>query len=163
MLETIRRPTVEVLLVAMLALGACDDGGDDSMESAADSSSQPFSCADETRADAFAVDLSKMDATTTVTIVDAVPAEPVRGDNTWIVRLTDASGSPLAGASLDVKPWMPDHGHGSPVEEQITELEGGEYEITSLNLFMAGYWEVTIELSEAEGGAEAVMFALCVD
>jgi hypothetical protein len=58
---------------------------------------------------------------------------------------------------------MPDHGHGSPVEEQVEALGGGEYRITPLNLFMAGVWEVTLEMTGADDVTDEVVFTVCVD
>ena len=98
-----------------------------------------------------------------VTIVDAMPAVPARGDNTWTVRIADAAGAPEEGMVVDLRPWMPDHGHGSPVEEEVTDLGAGEYEATPLNLFMAGFWTVTFDVTDAEGTTDSVVFNVCVD
>lgn len=161
----LHRSSRGILLVsALLVLGACDAEGDDAAMDGAADSSQPFSCDDEARADAFTVDLSKVgEGMAMVTIFDAMPAVPTRGDNVWTVGLADASGAAMPGATLDVRPWMPDHGHGSPVQVVTEELGDGQYEITPLNLFMAGYWEITINVSDAEGGTDSVVFAVCVE
>lgn len=150
-----------ILALAPLALGACEpsdgeDGGD------SDDGMASF-CETDDRADAFSVDLSKMGEHTRVQIVEAVPAQPARGDNTWTVMVTDAGGAPMEGMAVDVKPWMPDHGHGSPVEEEVTDLGAGEYEATPLNLFMAGFWTVTFDVTDAEGATDSVVFNVCVD
>ena len=144
-------------LLALLVLGACesDDTGDDD--------SEPMTCVDDERAEDFPVDLGKTGTGNTVTIVDAMPAIPDRGDNTWTVRITDASGAPEEGMVVSLRPWMPDHGHGSPVEPQITDLGGGEYRIESLNLFMPGLWQVTFGLETPTGESDEVMFSLCIE
>lgn len=157
MLET-RFPLREVVLIAMLGASACDDGQTDD---ANDDAEVPF-CESDDRADAFMVDLRKSGERTTVSIVAASPAEPVRGDNTWTLRLTDTSGTPMEGTTVEAKPWMPDHGHGSPVETHITDLGGGEYELAPLNLFMAGLWTVTFEVT-SDGETDEVVFSVCVD
>ncbi|MEX1367713.1 MAG: FixH family protein [Nannocystaceae bacterium] len=147
-------------LAFVLAMSACDgdDAGDDA------SNDGPASiCDDEDRVDDFVVNLAKDGARHTVTLVQAEPAEPIRGDNAWTVMITDASGAAMEGIALDARPWMPDHGHGSAVEESVTELGAGEYEIEPLNLFMAGLWEVTLVLTDADGEADEVMFAVCVE
>jgi hypothetical protein len=160
MLEPLLRFRAPACLLAVLALGACEDPGDDTAE--AGDESEPLTCEDDERAEAFTVNLAKMGERHTVTIVEAVPAEPIRGDNAWTVMLSDSAGNPEEGATLGLRPWMPDHGHGTPVEAQVTELGAGEYEIRSLNLFMAGLWEVTVELSTPEGEADSVMFSVCI-
>jgi hypothetical protein len=130
-------------LLVVLALGACEDPGDDTAE-AGDDEPDPLTCEDDDRADAFTVDLAKTGERHTVTIVDAMPAEPVRGDNTWTIQLVDGDGNPQ-------------------VEATVTELGEGEYEIKSLNLFMAGLWEVTFELSASEEDEpDTVMFSVCI-
>jgi len=148
-------------LALVLALGACEDPGD---ETEAGDDPEPLTCEDDDRADAFTLDLAKTGERHTVTIVDAMPAEPIRGDNVWTIRLADADGNPEEGVTVGPRPWMPDHGHGTPVQAMVTELGDGEYEITPLNLFMAGLWEVSFDLSDSSEGSEpdSVMFAVCI-
>jgi hypothetical protein len=158
-----------VPLLLVVTVGACDSQsnemegelGDDGMELGDDG--MELICDDEDRADAFSVDLTKQGERHTVTIAAATPAQPVRGDNRWTVLVSDAAGSPIEGMTIDAKPWMPDHGHGSPVEEGVTEGGGGEYTMDPLNLFMAGFWAVSIELVDAEGEVDEVMFGVCVE
>jgi YtkA-like len=146
------------VLLAMLGATACDEtSGDDD-----DDAEVPF-CERDDRADAFMVDLRKTGERSTLSIVEASPAEPVRGDNTWRLRLTDASGTPMAGMSVEAMPWMPDHGHGSPVETHISDLGGGEYELAPLNLFMAGFWTVTFAVTSDTGETDELVFSVCVD
>ena len=120
-------------------------------------------CADEDRADDFAVSLTKMGERHTVTLMEAEPADPVRGDNTWTILVTDEAGTPMEGIGVDAKPWMPDHGHGSAVEETVTDLGAGEYTLDPLNLFMAGLWQVTLELTDEDGETDEVMISVCVE
>lgn len=155
-----RLPFIAAPLLCLTLVG-CDgdeDTGDEGNDDAASSV-----CAEETRTDAFAIALAKTGERHTVTVADAMPAEPIRGDNAWTVLVTDASGAAMTGLTMTAAGWMPDHGHGSPVETIVTELGDGEYEMTPLNLFMAGYWEVTVELTDADGTADEVMFAVCVE
>ena len=148
------------VLATVLAVGACEDPGDETAE--AGDESEPLTCEDDDRAEAFTANLAKTGERHTVTIVEAMPAEPTRGDNTWTVMISDGTGKPEEGATLGLHPWMPDHGHGTPVEAQVTELGAGEYEVKSLNLFMAGLWEVTFEVSAAEGDPDSVIFSVCI-
>lgn len=163
MLESPRTPSRgKAWLLALLVLGACEGDGDD-MDDAADDSSEPITCVDDERAEDFTVDMSKMGTGSSVTIVDAMPAMPDRGDNTWTVRIADAAGNPEESMVVSLRPWMPDHGHGSPVEPVITDLGGGEYRIGSLNLFMPGLWQITFNLESPDGAADEVMFSICIE
>jgi YtkA-like len=150
------------LLAVALVLAGCSGDDADPMADGDDDGMASF-CEDEDRADAFAVDLRKTGERYAVTIVQATPAEPVRGDNIWMVRVTDTSGAPMEAMTVDAKPWMPDHGHGTPVEEQVTELGAGEYEVSVLNLFMAGLWRVTLDVTGADDETDSVEFFVCVD
>ena len=94
----------------------------------------------------------------------ADPAPPIKGDNTWVLDFTDLGGQPMAGLTMTAVPMMPDHGHGTPVEAIVTPLETpGQYEITPVNLFMTGYWEVNMELTLSGGEQDALMFGFCVE
>lgn len=147
-------------LLALIVLGACEGDGDDMNDA---DSSEPITCVDDERAEDFTVNLSKMGTGSSVTIVDAMPAMPDRGDNTWTVRIADAAGTPEESMVVSLRPWMPDHGHGSPVEPVITDLGGGEYRIESLNLFMPGLWQITFTLETPAGAADEVMFSICIE
>ena len=137
--------------------GSADDG---STGSGGDDSTMQARCETEDRDDDFALGLAHTGATMQVAIADADPALPIRGDNAWTVAITDSAGAAMTGLELSVGPWMPDHGHGSPVPVNVTELEGGQYLIEPLNLFMAGYWEITVEIADPD---DAVVFKVCVE
>lgn len=139
------------------ATGSADDG---STGSGSDDGTMQARCESEERDDDFALGLAHTGATLQVAIADADPALPIRGDNAWTVAITDSAGAAMTGLDLSVGPWMPDHGHGSPVQVEVTELEGGQYLVEPLNLFMAGYWEITVEIAEPE---DAVVFKVCVE
>jgi hypothetical protein len=119
-------------------------------------------CAADTRTDEYAVGLSKTGTFVTATFVSADPAPPALDDNTWVLSFSDA-GVPLDGLEITVTPTMPDHGHGTPVAAVVTPTgEAGQYSITPINLFMAGYWEIAFDITQ---GAEhdAVVFGFCVE
>jgi hypothetical protein len=163
MIETRFSSLGSAFFVMVLALGACDGGNDDGEMDTGDDDAMMSFCEDEDRADAFTAGLRKTGERATLTVVDAVPAMPGRGDNVWTLAVTDASGAPMEGETLDAKPWMPDHGHGTPVEEQVTDLGGGEYEITSLNLFMPGLWVVTLDVTNADDETDEVVISVCIE
>lgn len=119
---------------------------------------------DDPRIDEFMVGTSVDGERVRVTIVDATPAEPFRGDNAWTVMLTDLSDAPLKDASLEVQPWMPDHGHGTSVGADVTERGEGELHVDPINLWMAGLWEVRFLVTLGdEPTPETVVLTVCVD
>jgi hypothetical protein len=120
-------------------------------------------CELETRDDEFAVGLSKAGAFVTATFVSADPAPPQRGDNSWVVSLSDSNGAALDGLEIAVTPMMPDHGHGTPVVAEVTETgNAGEYSVTPVNLFMVGYWEVAFDVTAGDE-QDTVTFGFCVE
>jgi hypothetical protein len=144
---------------AILAAGffACGDSGGAAPDAA-------YSCDIEDRDDTFAVGLEKVAGTgLRVQLLSAVPAPPARGDNTWQFRLLDAAAQPIAGASIEVTPFMPDHRHGSSIVAVVSEqAEVGVYEVTPINLWMPGLWEVTFDVTPAGGTTDEVVFRFCI-
>lgn len=169
-----------VFLFGHLALFACD-GGDETdshadgdaghdgdtgahAESGETHDEEQGDCAAETRDDEFAIGLAKSGALVHASFVSASPAPPIKGDNTWVIELSDLGGQPLSDVSVVAIPMMPDHGHGTPVAAEVSAMETpGHYEITPVNLFMTGYWEITLELTLAAGEQDSLMFGFCVD
>lgn len=92
-----------------------------------------------------------------VRITDAEPAPPGRGDNTWWLSIETDGGAALAGATVEARPFMPEHGHGtSPPAFEATELEtAGEYVVGPFDLFMPSLWEVVIVVTTPEWTDEA--------
>ncbi len=153
-----------------VSLSGCDSEGSSGSDSGESSDAgQDSVCADEDRNDTFAVGLSRSGAHVTVEFMEASPAPPDRGENTWTVKVTDAGGQGLTDAELEVVPWMPDHGHGSSVIVEVQAMQTpGEYQLQPIDLFMAGLWEVRLNFTlpgEAEGETieDQVVFAFCVE
>lgn len=151
------RPT----FLAALSLGLCvvsacssDDGTGEDPE---------VNCDLETRAEPLVIGQPKATATGLydVQFVDAVPSPPARGDNTWTIQInTKASAAPLENADLFVTPYMPDHGHTSPIEVDVISMPtAGQYELSPVNLWMPGLWETTIQVN---GDTETIKFSFCV-
>ncbi|WP_181233975.1 FixH family protein [Enhygromyxa salina] len=120
-------------------------------------------CAADTRAEHYAVGLSKSGSLVTASFVSADPAPPIRGDNSWVLSFSDADGAALDDLEITVTPIMPDHGHGTPVSAEVTPTGvPGEYRLDPVNLFMAGYWEITLDIALADQ-QDSIMFGFCVD
>lgn len=95
-------------------------------------------------------------------LVTASPAPPARGTNQWVLELTTPSGAPLEGATVQVVPFMPDHGHGTSVKAQVQELGAGRYQVETLYLFMPGVWRVSVQVSTTTV-SDAALFYFCVE
>jgi hypothetical protein len=150
------------LALALTACSSTSSGGG----STGGTTTETSICAGDPRATSYTVGLSAKatDGAYAVTFVDAMPAPPTKGDNTWTVKITDSAGNPVDGATVTAKPFMPDHAHGSSITPQVTPMgTDGTYEVTLLDLFMPGIWQVTLTITPASGAADNVVFTFCVD
>jgi hypothetical protein len=130
---------------------------------AADSAT--VTCQNDPRALAYTANMEQPGASKTFTfvLVEGDPAPPARGNNTWTLAVKDAAGAPLDGATVDVKPFMPDHGHGTSVAATVAPgASPGTYTITPLYLFMPGLWQVTFTATKGSATDSAV-FSFCVE
>jgi hypothetical protein len=145
-------------LALVLFAGACDDGMNDPGPD-----DTPRGCAAETRADTYALGMAKQGMHAQVAFVDASPAPPERGDNTWRVAISK-DGAPQDDVAIEVEPYMPDHMHGSSIAAHVMPTDvAGEYVITPVNMFMPGLWQVTLYLTLPDGTEDLVEFDFCVD
>lgn len=150
--------------LALAPLAACSGGGG---ETTADA---PVDCTMETRADNFVVGLEKPGQAGALDfkLMSDDPAPPSRGDNTWTIQVSSMSagvvGNPVAGLASDMAatPFMPDHGHGTPVPVAISEdtANPGQYQLKPVNMWMPGYWETTIQV--AGNTTDTVVFKVCI-
>lgn len=153
--------------------GDCDEGllcdrhdsGGGSCQRVHDDADEPqaLDCSVDTRDDVYMLGLSHRGAWAEVAFVDAQPAPPERGDNTWVVRIMDDD---VARDDLEiaVEPYMPDHTHGSTVRCEVEPgAEPGTYVLSPLNLFMPGLWEITLVIRADDLGEDEVQFRFCVD
>ena len=105
-------------------------------------------------------------ATLVSAVTEGTPPIPMPevGLGTWVVSLTDvASGMPAADVALTAqRPTMPLHGHGASNFPEVTPGDPGTFTIAKLNFFMAGYWELKLDLQPTTGAADRVTFAICV-
>lgn len=74
---------------------------------------------------------------------------PQRGVFEAELRLTDPSGAPVDGLTLDVTPWMPSMGHGSSVKPTVSGQGQGRYLVDQLSCPMAGHWELQTAVTGA--------------
>ena len=144
-----------IALSVLLAACAGDDHHDD----------PAINCAEETRDDEFVVGLQKagQSGKLTFTLLEAMPAPPARGDNTWVLQLTSqGAAAPVTGAAMIATPFMPDHNHGTPIQVVIEPMPtAGQYKLSPVNLWMPGLWRTTIEAQSGNDTDKAV-FAFCI-
>jgi hypothetical protein len=82
------------------------------------------------------------------------PARPpaINQLHSWTVRLADADGAPVHGASFAVDGGMPRHGHGLPTRPRVTaEVGDGVYRLDGMKFSMTGWWEVKLAIQGAPG------------
>jgi hypothetical protein len=122
-----------------------------------------YDCAIEDRDDDFVAGLEKTgeDGALRFRLMQSTPAPPSRGNNAWTIEVVDAAGAPVPGAALTVKPFMPDHQHGTGIKAKLTEQSDGLYLAEPVNLWMPGLWEVTIE-ARAAAATDRVVYRFCI-
>ncbi len=151
-----------ILVVALLiGVGAC---GEDSEGTPDTPDAFVENCSDDSRAHTYTPGLTvTSDDGMKVVLVSAVPAPPVRFDNTWEVQILDAQDQPMEASSFVVEPYMPDHGHGTsepPLPQAGSEL--GSYEMGPFDLWMPGIWQVHMIVTHGEDTSRAT-FTFCID
>jgi hypothetical protein len=159
------------IVVAMMAFG-CGGGStppapvSDAGVDADDGAATFAGCAGDPRGDLFAQGMIKtgFGGRLQLRLLTAQPGPPIKGVNTWTVEVDDAAGVVQPGAVIKVSTYMPDHGHSSPVAAQITaQPTAGQYQVDPLYFFMAGLWQVTLDVTTSGGVNDAAMFSFCVE
>jgi hypothetical protein len=75
-------------------------------------------------------------------IASSQPSPPVSGTDVLVVKVLDASGQPVAGATLSaVTPSMPHMVHGTSTPT-IASNADGSFTVSGVYLFMPGFWEI---------------------
>jgi len=98
-----------------------------------------------------------------VVIMEGDPEPPDVGANTWTLEVRDSSGAPTPAANVSMKPWMPDHGHGTtPLILEPTDAGDGTYPFDTFDLFMPGRWDFHVYVGDNDPPAEA-LFTFCLE
>jgi hypothetical protein len=138
-------------------------GGDTPSPSGNDGGADQVSCVGDARVDHYAVNLQKVTAQgTRVTLQSSDPGPPVKGSNTWTIAITDAASAAVEGATVNVTPFMPDHGHGTSAKPVVTAQPGGIYSASPVYLFMPGVWRVSVSVKIGDI-TEVVSFYFCIE
>ena len=102
---------------------------------------------------------------------------PAVDDNSWTIKVLDASGQPVKNAMLtfptDVTlpmsttpgshpsdPWMPDHSHGAHPAQYMNNMDG-TYTVAPLYFFMGGIWSTYIQ-AQVGTMTDSTTFTFCV-
>lgn len=127
------------------------------------------SCSQETRAEPYLAGLEKpgKQGSLVFRLIESQPGPPQKGDNVWTLAIKNSSGSAQPAATVSVTPFMPDHGHGSPIKAEVSELAtpagGGQYRVSPVNLFMPGLWQITVAAQTTGGASDSAVFAFCIE
>ena len=143
-----------------IAILAGCGGGDDGDKFAS------VPCSRESRKDVYAASMMKSGAAGyQVRLLESTPAPPQKNDNAWRFELLNPAGGTVTSAAVTVFPFMPDHGHGTPIQVQVTAPGAGEtaYRASPINLWMPGLWRINVQVSEAGKSVDTVEFFFCID
>jgi len=91
---------------------------------------------------------SQAGAYSAVALPDPNPAHV--GRNALRFDVVEQGGDPVAGALLEVFPWMPAHGHTTSSLPVVAEGDGGVYQVEHLDYPMPGQWEIRIDVTTAD-------------
>jgi hypothetical protein len=76
------------------------------------------------------------------------------------LRLEDASGKRIDGATISIDGGMPQHGHGLPTNPRVTRNTGnGQYAVDGLKFNMGGWWVLNFRVN-SHFGTDTVEFNL---
>jgi len=99
-------------------------------------------------------------------LLSSSPAPPALNDNTFVFQVNDAAGRVVVG-DLGVALDMPEHGHPSPKQPEITlDPESKTYTLDPMRLFMVGLWRLTFTFqpeSATADAADSAVFKFCVE
>ena len=99
-------------------------------------------------------------------LVASDPAPPDKGENTFTILVQDLeSGIAVDGATVNITPFMPEHGHGTNPADYATEATGesGTYQSVPINLFMSGLWDLTFSVASGESVLDETTFTFCLE
>jgi nitrogen fixation protein FixH len=82
--------------------------------------------------------------------------------HTWTLRVEDAAGAPLDGATVTVDGGMPAHNHGMPTQPIVTSQGSGDYRVEGMKFQMPGHWIITVAV-DAAGQQDTATFNLMLN
>jgi hypothetical protein len=149
-------------LVLLLLLAACGGSSSSTANNEGIDAGDVIDCSTDSRVFSYKAGMSVKSANGQLSyeLVQSNPGPPAKGNDVWNLMVTDtATGAPQPSLSLSVLPFMPDHGHGSSVDAQITNGGAGNYTVTPLYFFMPGVWRITFTNN---ANSDTAIFFFCV-
>lgn len=99
----------------------------------------------------------------TVTLEAAMPSPPAAGQNVWTLRVVDANGQAVTGATLELAQWMEVGRHPGPNFPKSAEMGHGEYRLQPVDFTMSGFWQNSVEVKQSAMGIdETAEFDFCI-
>jgi len=152
-----------VVSFAVIAVAACS-GGD-----APPDADEALACMTSGRGDVYTVGLEHagIHGLLDFKLMSADPAPPGRNLNTWLIQINSMAsgvvGAPAANATMTVTPFMPDHGHsaGAYTVQVKAMPDAGQYQLSEINTWMPGYWEITID-AQVGSVRDTVVYKFCI-
>jgi hypothetical protein len=145
-----------------MGLGASGDGGEGSTDAS-------VGCVGDPRGEKFALNMTHKGDSGMLSfmIVGANYMPPAVADNSWTIKVLDASGQAVNNATLTFPrnghpgdPWMPDHGH-SAVPARAMNNNDGTYTVAPLYFFMGGIWAIYVQATVGSV-TDSTTFMFCV-
>jgi hypothetical protein len=151
-------PLLIIAIAVAVAVSGCGGGG-------GSPSPGTSTCSTDSRGETYLPGMSQIgqDHLLTVKLMSSNPGPPIKGNNDWVIAVVDANGLPVDGLAINVVPFMPDHGHGTPIKVAVTPMGHGTYQLSPVNLFMAGLWQVTINMTTADMKVDQSVFSFCIE
>ncbi len=152
--------------------GGSSGGGGTSDASQVDSTDAAITCTNDPRAEKFALNMThkgdnEAGPNLSFVIVGATDNPPAVDNNTWTLKILDASGQPVKDAVLTFPkgqhpsdPWMPDHTHGALAAKAVNNGDG-TYTVKPLYFFMGGIWSTYISATSGSV-TDTTTFTFCI-
>ena len=85
--------------------------------------------------------------------------------NDDLSKIVDTSDAPQDAVSVVVSPYMPDHGHGTtPLDyDGVATGAPGTFTAGPFDLFMPGYWAITVHVDGGGGNEDAAIFEFDIE
>jgi YtkA-like len=125
-------------------------------------------CAVRTDVDLYSANMTKkgVNGLMSFLLIQSEPGPPINGDNSWKIKVTDASNSPIT-TDLVVEPFMPEHGHPSTKTPKVTyDATTGTFKVEPIYLSMSGKWRVRLKVTDPSDSTldlDRADFFFCVD
>jgi len=152
------------VVCAALAVSGCGSSTDSTPVDEPDPGPDTTFCESKDDSPEWAMPLEAMGEAKTykVSVVNSTPALPVAFDeNTWTVKVEDASGNAVDDASFITKCGMVGHSHGCDAIVRAKPLGDGFYELSPFMFRMVGAWTILLTVTHGDVKDVAIL-RLCL-